>query len=157
MYAACAATPPGPNNPLPAWDEPQPQCYLGDAIAGSSAGHDGDGIAATMAAPTHGTIARDEVANVVRGHLDEVRYCYKKGLELDPKLEGDVVVRFTVGRGGQVLSSSVASSTLADFDVQACVARAVCRWMFEAPPGGAQVAVIYPFSLVATRTVSPEP
>lgn len=158
---ACATTPPGPQNPLPAWDEPQPQCYLGDAIAGSHMGtqtNDGiDAIEANMSMDGKSTIARSEVANVVHAHLDEVRYCYKKGLELDPQLQGDVVIRFTVGRGGHVLSSSVASSTLADFDVQACVARAVCRWLFESPPAGAKVAVTYPFTLVATRPVSQEP
>jgi TonB family protein len=159
LLAACATPGPSAKNPPAYWDDPQPQCFLGDAIAaGSRMGAEGmpanAGETGSMGGQSRSGMQRQEVENVVQRHLEEVRHCYSLGLAVDPKLRGNIVVRFTVGGGGKVLASSVASSTVSDNDVEACVARAVCRWMFEAPNGNKNVVVTYPFELQSR--VAPE-
>ncbi|MDX2020756.1 MAG: AgmX/PglI C-terminal domain-containing protein [Deltaproteobacteria bacterium] len=133
-------------------DDPQPQCFLGDAIAAGvrlgaeNAPEDAGELDQSNVQPHRG-LERQGVVDVVQAHVGEVRYCYEQGLALDSKLKGRVLVRFTVGRGGKVRTSAVASSTLPDKNVEACVARAVCRWLFEVPPNNRNVTVSYPFEL----------
>ena len=150
-FAACAtaSTPTRTNGSY--LEEPQPQCFLGDAIAaGVRLGSDAAPHAGELD-ESHGPRAqafeRQGVVDVVQAHVGEVRYCYEQGLALDPTLKGRVLVRFTVGRGGKVRTSAVASSDLPDKNVEACVARAVCRWLFEAPANNRDVTVSYPFEL----------
>ncbi len=148
--AACATNSSSSLTATKLWDEPQPQCYLADAIA---AGQRGQAQSITNGneslAGGHGSIDRGEVERVIQSHLEEVRHCYRNGLKVDSSLAGEVVVRFTVGKGGHVLASTVTESSVTDLDMQACVGRAVCRWMFEAPPGSV-VAVTYPFQFQRT-------
>jgi TonB family protein len=157
LLVACATPAPSAKNPPSYWDDPQPQCFLGDAIAaGSRMGTEGmpanAGETGNLGGQAKGGMRRQEVENVIQGHLEEIRYCYGQGLAADPQLKGNIVVRFTVGGGGKVLASSVATSTIADDFVQSCVARAVCRWVFEAPPGNNNVVVTYPFELQSRVT-----
>lgn len=152
FLAACATPGPSAKNPPAFWDAPQPQCFLGDAIAaGTRMGAEGmpanAGEQGNLGGQAKSGMQKQEVENVIQGHLEEVRYCYGRGLAVDPKLHGNIVVRFTVGVGGTVLASSVASSTISDDNVQSCVARAVCRWVFQGPVGNTSVVVMYPFEL----------
>ena len=152
FFVSCATPGPSAKDPPAFWDDPQPQCFLGDAIAaGSRMGAEGlpanAGEQGNLGEQTESGMQKKEVDNVIHGHLEEVRYCYSRGLAVDPKLQGNIVVRFTVGGGGKVLASSVSSSTIADDNVEACVARAVCRWVFASPAGNNNVVVTYPFEL----------
>lgn len=152
FFAACATNAATPETNGSYFDDPQPQCYQGDAIAaGVRLGADdypGDSgeLNESNAANKRG-LERQGVVDVIEAHVGEVRYCYQQGLAMDPNLKGRVLVRFTVGRGGRVRTSAVASSTLPDKNVEACVARAVCRWLFEVPPSNRTVTVSYPFDL----------
>lgn len=153
-FGGCASAPAAS---APAhWDEPQPGCYLNDAVAAGVRIGDAPG-AGDPAEAVPNAMAREAVTEVVQSHIEEVRHCYRRGLARDPNLQGDVVLRFVVGAGGRVLVSQVASSTVADEQVGDCIGRAVCRWLFEAPRGGRPVTVGYPFSLSATRSLPAEP
>ncbi|MCG5053336.1 MAG: TonB family protein [Myxococcales bacterium] len=156
LTAACASSAPSAKAPSPHWDEAQPRCYLGDAIAAGVPFGGDTQPAAGEARASRSTLARDRVTEVVHAHLEEVRYCGSQGMAADPAFAGDVVVRFTVGPGGHVLSSGVASSSVKDLDVQACVGRAVCRWLFEAPVGGGTVVVSYPFRFERVNPAPPD-
>jgi len=90
---------------------------------------------------------RDIIRRIVRAHINEVRHCYNQGLARDPDLSGDVKVKFTIAATGKVQSASVKSTTLSDPNVANCVAKAVKRWKFPKPHGGAKVNVTYPFVL----------
>jgi hypothetical protein len=93
-----------------------------------------------------GGCGRDWIRRVVRAHLNELRFCYERGLMSDATLAGRVVERFVIAPSGRVLAASVASSTMATSDVPACVNEAVQRWLFPGCDGAAEVS--YPFTFV---------
>lgn len=98
-------------------------------------------------ASTTGKLDKDIIRRIVRAHINEVRYCYNKGLVKDPKLAGRVSIDFAIGATGKVTSSSVDNNTLADANVGQCIAKAVKRWKFPKPTDGGTVTVTYPFVL----------
>ncbi len=75
------------------------------------------------------------------------RYCYEQGLLRNPALAGRIVVSFTIGNDGRVLSSNKVASTLGDAKVDACVARKMAGVRFPSFPGGS-ARVTYPFQFV---------
>jgi TonB family protein len=97
-----------------------------------------------------GALDKDIIRRIVRAHINEVRFCYDKGLAKDPALKGKVSVQFTIGASGSVASSSLKDSTVTDADVADCIVKAVRRWKFPKPEGGGIVNVTYPFVLSST-------
>ena len=94
---------------------------------------------------SNGSLDKDIIRRIVRRHLNEVKYCYELGLAKQPKLDGRVVVKFTISGTGQVLASFIQSSTLGATAVEMCVVNAVKRWEFPAPEKGGLAFVSYPF------------
>lgn len=92
-----------------------------------------------------GVLDKEAIRTVVRAHIGEIRECYNEGLAKDPELAGKLVVGFEIAADGAVGRSEITKSTLADAQVEACVAAAVKAWKFPAPQGGA-VEVAYPFA-----------
>ena len=78
--------------------------------------------------------------------MNEVKFCYERELTRNNSLEGRVMIGFTIGTTGQVVSSVVQSSSMHNGQVEQCIADAVRRWQFPRPPGGI-VIVSYPFLL----------
>jgi len=97
-----------------------------------------------------GSLDRDTIRRVVRGHLHEVRYCYNQGLARDAGLKGRVLIKFIIDSKGKVSSSTVKSSTVSDKNVGNCAAKAIKRWVFPKPKGGGLVIVSQPFVLEPT-------
>jgi hypothetical protein len=93
-----------------------------------------------------GSLDKELIRRVIRQHMNEVKFCYEKELTRDSSLNGRVVVKFAIGGMGQVMSSLVESSTLANHTGEKCIADAVRRWQFTKPQGGV-VIVSYPFVL----------
>ncbi len=78
----------------------------------------------------------------IRAHMREFRACYEKALESDPKLEGRVVAKFTIGQTGAVTQSTAEGLP----GVDACVARVISKLTFPpAPRSKGSIAVSYPF------------
>ena len=50
-----------------------------------------------------GSLDKDIIRRIVRAHINEVRYCYEKGLAVDPNLKGRVAVTFTIDAEGKVI------------------------------------------------------
>lgn len=94
-----------------------------------------------------GGLDKEIIRRVVRRHVNEVKYCYEQGMRANPTLGGRVVVSFTIGRNGEVLSSVLQSSSLRSVAVESCVVQAVRRWTFPQPSGGGLAIVSYPFLL----------
>ena len=96
-----------------------------------------------------GTASLDKelVRRVVRGHIDEVRWCYEQGLQYDPDLQGRVAVRMVIGSEGFVTTAEIASSDLPDTAVSDCIVDAVTTWTFPPPEGAGNLVVTYPFVL----------
>lgn len=106
----------------------------------------GPGVAGGDAS-VRGAMDKEIIRRIMRRHVNEVKFCYEKGLSRNPALQGRVLVQFTIGPAGAVLSSAVQSSTLGDAEVEQCIAGAVRRWEFPRPAGGGSVIVTYPFVL----------
>ena len=83
----------------------------------------------------------------IRRHLNEVRFQYEKVLAKTPGLAGRIVIQFTIGGDGHVLTATVQSSTLAHPGLELAIAQAVQRWEFPPVQGGGRVVVNYPFEL----------
>jgi TonB family protein len=91
-----------------------------------------------------GSMDKEIIRRVIRRHINEVRYCYARELQVRPHLRGRVVVRFVILRTGMVSAAEVEASTLDSPEVERCVARAVRRWRF--PSGGDGITIVsYPF------------
>jgi TonB family protein len=118
---------------------------------GSGAGFGGRGkrVPAVRSAKAEitGALDREQVRDVVRKHINEVRSCYNAGLTLCPNLNGRVAIEFVIEPNGKVRSAEVLESTHKDTRVPACIAGAVERWRFPKPKDGKPVTVIYPFNL----------
>lgn len=98
-------------------------------------------------AKIEGALDHDIVKRIVRAHINEVRYCYKLGLEKHPNLKGRIVVNYTIASDGTVKSAKLASSTLTESETPACIVKAMKRWKYPKPRGGGEVTVGYPFVL----------
>jgi hypothetical protein len=94
-----------------------------------------------------GGLDKDQIAAVINRHLGEVIYCYEKGLQVSPKLNGRVGVRFMINGGGAVSTASLASSSLNNAKVEGCIMSRLRTWKFPKPVGGVNVKVTYPFVL----------
>ena len=84
------------------------------------------------------------VRRIVRRSFGRIRYCYERGLQKDPKLQGRITVKFVIDPSGKVTKASKGpSTTLPDADVVQCVVRSFESMLFPRPQGGA-VVVDYP-------------
>ena len=93
-----------------------------------------------------GTLDRSIIRRVVRQYRNEIRYCYERELQKNPKLAGVVKVKFTISGTGSVISALVSSTTLKNARVERCVTNKVRHWVFPAPKEGGIVIVNYPFN-----------
>ena len=89
-----------------------------------------------------GDMDKDLISRVVKRALPQIRACYERALLKNPTLQGKVVVKF-ITAAGAVSESSIASSSIGDAEVEACVVGRVRTWAFPASAG--QVQVAYPF------------
>lgn len=98
-----------------------------------------------------GGLDREQIAEVIRRHIGQVRYCYEKGLQSSPKLSGRVSVKFKIAPSGRVSVASVSRSSLRNSRVENCIVRRLKGWRFPKPRGGVVVKVNYPFVLKRSR------
>ncbi|MCB9678895.1 MAG: TonB family protein [Alphaproteobacteria bacterium] len=85
------------------------------------------------------------IDEVIKRHLNQIRYCYQRQLQRNPGLGGKLVVKFTIAKNGAVSSASVKSSTLGNAEVDQCVTDRIRRLQFAEPRGGGIAIVSYPF------------
>jgi len=111
------------------------------ALGGQGASRNGDKPAGTGS----GALEKETIAKVVKRHKGQIRMCYEQELRASPALSGKVTVSFTIGGTGNVVTASVAESTLNNREVENCLVRRIKRWRFPAPDGGGNVTVNYPF------------
>lgn len=92
-----------------------------------------------------GALDKSIIDRIVKKHLPQIRYCYQKELNKNPKLFGKMVVKFVIAKDGSVSSSSTKSSTLKSPIVENCIHSRFMRMRFPQPKGGGIVIVSYPF------------
>jgi hypothetical protein len=97
------------------------------------------------ATTVNGRLPPEVIQRIVRQNFGRFRLCYENGLRNNPNLQGRVSVKFVIGRGGSVASTSDGGSDLPDASVVGCVVRAFGNLSFPQPEGGL-VTVVYPIS-----------
>src|SRR5690606_29254801 len=91
-----------------------------------------------------GGLDREVIARVIQSQLGQIRYCYERQLSARPDMYGKVLVRFTIGADGSVVTQNIGTSTLNNAMVEGCMLRRVAAWRFPQPQGGTSVLVTYP-------------
>lgn len=98
-----------------------------------------------------GGLDKDVIARYIKSQLGQIRYCYERQLSANPDLYGKVMIKFTIGATGAVVTQNIGSSSLSNAMVEGCILRRVAGWQFPTPKGGTQVLVSYPFLFKSTR------
>jgi pSer/pThr/pTyr-binding forkhead associated (FHA) protein len=91
-----------------------------------------------------GLIDREAIRRVIQANLRSFRTCYERQLNRNPDLVGKVVIEWTLGEQGRVLSARVKGSEVGG-DVAGCVRDHIRTLRFPEPPTNQEVTVVYPF------------
>lgn len=106
---------------------------------------DGGGMSAT------GGLDRETVRRVIGGYRGRIRTCYEQALMRKPKLQGRVVIKWTISPTGPVRVADRQSSTIGDGTLEACVLEIVRAMSFPAAANKQPTVVIYPFAFETKR------
>lgn len=117
--------------------------YGNRSMLGSSGGYvlplDGESF-------IQGGLTREQVEEVISRNMGQIRYCYEKGLQVEPSLKGRVAVSFVIGSGGQVATARVQHSSVESRQLEGCIVGRLKGFKFPRPVAGVNVQVQYPFS-----------
>jgi TonB family protein len=102
-------------------------------------------------AEVSGKLDKELIQKIIRRHMPEIKWCYQQGLQKNSKLEGKVVVNFTISSVGKVIQTGIKQSTMHNDEVEQCVLNKISRWKFPEPKGGGIVGVNYPFIFKTTE------
>jgi len=121
--------------------------YSNGVKGAMTAGTGGDRIAlGTADAEVEEGLTKEEVGRVIHQHMKEVRYCYESSMVRASKVDGKVILDFTINGKGIVAKQKVGVSTLPDPALGECIMRRLRTWQFPNPKGGVNVDVSYPFN-----------
>ncbi len=90
-----------------------------------------------------GSLDKQLVQRVIRRHHRQIRYCYERALNKNPKLAGRLVLELVIDALGKVTKATVSEDQLKDPAVAECVTRQAARWRF--PKGAGVMKLRYPF------------
>ncbi|MDX2019195.1 MAG: AgmX/PglI C-terminal domain-containing protein [Deltaproteobacteria bacterium] len=77
-----------------------------------------------------GGLTKEQISRVVSAHKAALKYCYEKELQRKPSLEGKVELYWMIRATGEVERVKIATSTMGDAEVEACMQRQVKNWQF---------------------------
>jgi hypothetical protein len=92
-----------------------------------------------------GHLTREQIARVVKQHLQEIQYCYEKNLLRNNKLKGKLIMEWTIASTGKVTLVKTRFNSMHSSKVARCVAKSMKKMQFPRPRGGGLVEVEYPF------------
>lgn len=92
-----------------------------------------------------GTMDKRRLSAFIRSKRGLVRQCYERRLKHNNMLQGRLISNIRILPNGKVSNVSISQNTLRDSVVAGCVKRAISRWRFPQPDGGA-VSVSVPWS-----------
>lgn len=93
-----------------------------------------------------GGLDKSVIDEIVKRHMPQISYCYKKELNGATGLQGRVLARWVITGSGRVSQAGVESSSLANANVERCLIGVIKSMVFPEPLGGGIVEVSYPFS-----------
>ncbi len=97
-----------------------------------------------------GSMSPAVIAKVLSQHVSAFQYCYNKALKSNPRLSGELKVKFVILGDGSVSNNNMGFSgnTSRDPNLTSCVRRVFSRIRFPSPKGG-EVIVNYPLNFTA--------
>ncbi len=98
-------------------------------------------------AATSGARDAADVRRAIVRYQGRLKYFYERELEVNPALQGKIVVRITISEEGYVSNVSMASSTLGSPSLEQQILSAISGWTFGAiDPGGGSFTFTVPFN-----------
>ena len=94
-----------------------------------------------------GDVDRGELLTNVDGALAELRGCYEDALAKAPDAVGQVVIKFVVDAGGEVVQSVVQSSSPSHAEAERCLAERFARMAFSPSTSGGITVITFPLVL----------
>jgi hypothetical protein len=95
--------------------------------------------------PVLGALDRSLIDEVIKRHMNQIRYCYQRSLVRSPQLAGSVKIRFVIERDGRVSSAATRETTMNAPEVETCIEGRFTKMLFPAPKNEGTVIVSYPF------------
>ena len=92
-----------------------------------------------------GALDRALIDEVIKRHMNQIRYCYQRELNKSPGLGGKIVIKFVIAKDGSVSSAKTKTTTMNNRAVESCIEGRFMRFKFPEPKGGGIVIVSYPF------------
>ena len=92
-----------------------------------------------------GALDPSQITAVVERYMNQIRYCYRRELNKDDTLAGEVTTKFVIAKDGTVIRAEAKTSTLNNAAVEDCINGRIIRMQFPKPRGGGIVIVSYPF------------
>ncbi|MGZ3695796.1 MAG: AgmX/PglI C-terminal domain-containing protein [Bdellovibrionota bacterium] len=93
-----------------------------------------------------GGLDKSVIDEIVRRHLSQISYCYKKELNGATTFSGRILTRWVITGSGSVSQAGVESSSIGNSNVEKCLVNVIKSMKFPEPLGGGIVEVSYPFS-----------
>ncbi len=95
-----------------------------------------------------GGLTSQEIMDVIRANLNQIRACYENALQRSPGLSGKIQVQFVIGASGNVTGrTAVVADEIKDGQLSGCITSRINAWKFPPPRGANAVTVKYPFVL----------
>ena len=98
----------------------------------------------TAVTPTRSATGKEAAAKVVKAQMGRIRSCYQRALSLNPRLTGELMVRFEVRSDGTSGSVSIQASSLNSPTVERCVREKFLQMTFPKPGGNKTLTMTYP-------------
>ncbi|MBN2525833.1 MAG: AgmX/PglI C-terminal domain-containing protein [Deltaproteobacteria bacterium] len=95
-----------------------------------------------------GSLSKDVIRRYIRQRISQIKFCYERELIANEGLSGRISIMFMISGNGSVIKSAVKESTIANANVESCIANVVRRITFPSPPDKGTVVVTYPFNLI---------
>lgn len=89
-----------------------------------------------------GAIDREQIREVIRGHIGELTGCYDSA---GSGFEGLVSVEFDIGEDGRVARARVRGTSEADEALASCIESVLLSMVFPSPGPGSIITISYPF------------
>ncbi|MBK8803626.1 MAG: AgmX/PglI C-terminal domain-containing protein [Fibrobacteres bacterium] len=110
--------------------EPPPEPNQIDAILAGKGNAPTAQIRATVDPPKAGDVQlsqntaqreTESVSRLIRGHIGSFRYSYEKRLRKKPRLQGKLVLGFTISAEGDIVKINKISSTIGDAELEQAI------------------------------------
>lgn len=143
----------GASTPPPTVEPPPPAALASLYVPNRPVEYGGGDAGAEYGGGDAGSVPISNADVVIEASRESFRRCYQTGLNVDPTMEGKVLISAKVSPTGEVLSSDVTSLKGLSTDVAACIAGVVKSARFSAPGGGgATLQIPVTFKLPAIKS-----